>query len=180
MYFFFFSLSLPISCATRIHIDRFQPMVMSHNLYWALHQPLMIEASICHAVLSMHRYPNQAPKTVGNWTFIVSTNYVWFIAKPSSCKPFSLNELQHKVLNICIVECLYTCIHLSQLSCTLSAKLFQLFETCESCDAFHWPFDWTVRRNFVRPFLIYFFFFILFATTNDIFYASVVAFCAQF
>lgn len=42
--------------------------------------------------------------------------------------PFSLNELQHKVLNIYkyMDVCLYTCIHLSQLSCTLFAKVISI------------------------------------------------------
>lgn len=99
---FFFSLSLSfISCT---HIDRFRPMEMSHNPYWALHRPSMIEESICHVELSMHRFPIRAPKTVGNWTFIVSVHVqlqidrIVFIAKLSCVNIW--NELNAKHIHI--------------------------------------------------------------------------------
>lgn len=108
LFFFFLShthfSSLSLSFISCTHIDRFRPMEMSHNPYWALHRPSMIEESICHVELSMHRFPIRAPKTVGNWTFIVSVHVqlqidrIVFIAKLSCVNIW--NELNAKHIHI--------------------------------------------------------------------------------
>lgn len=97
--FFSFSIFLIILCSVAVrHIDRFPLMAMLRNLCWVLLQPLTIEGNICHVVLSIHRYPTQAPRMAGNWTFIVSTKHSIILAQScGSYKPINTDC----VLSVC-------------------------------------------------------------------------------